>query len=267
MAKRKYTVVLIPDEGGETKEFLISRRGIKGVIYFSVIMTLGAIGLLVWSLPKAINYNRISSEHELLKEKQLKVIELIRDLNRIRHIDSYVRNLLGVDLEIPPEPVMGDSINIELRTTQETEIPISYLDNIPSFRPLDGFVTQQFNKANLRDDHHGIDIAAKVGTGISAAASGMVVYSGWTVKFGYLIILYHGDDYFSLYGHNQANFVESRQWIDRGQLIALVGQTGDATGPHLHFEIWKNGKPVNPSDYIVEYSDKKLTGSEYGIQG
>lgn len=275
MPKGKYTVILIPDEGEETKEFLLSRRWIKGVIYFSIIVIIGVTGLLVWSVPKAIDYNRVNMEHESLKEKQSKVVELIRDLNRMKHIDNYIRNLLGVDLGLPPVSEFEGSIRVNPNASPkgpvdiEDEIPISYLDNIPTHQPVDGFITQEFDKkkASLRDEHHGIDIAAKEGTGINASASGMVVFSGWTVKFGYLIIIFHGDDYFSLYGHNQANFVENLQWVDRGQLIALVGQTGDATGPHLHFEIWKNGKPVDPSDYVMEYNGKELKEGEYGSQG
>ncbi|MFQ5788295.1 MAG: M23 family metallopeptidase [Thermodesulfobacteriota bacterium] len=269
MAKKKYTIILIPDSGDETKEFLFSRRTMKAMIYLSLILVSGVVTLLVWSIPKALNYNRISLEQEFLKEKQLKIAEVIRDLNRIKHMDTYIRNVLGVDLEIPLSSDIPDTSQMRPDNDQEHKFSISYLDNIPSYRPVEGFITRSFNEGNIEliENHYGIDIAAKEGAGINAAASGMVVFSGWTTSYGNLVILYHGDVYFSLYGHNQINLVEGRQWIDRGQLIALVGQTGDVTGPHLHFEIWKDGQPVDPADYIEEFRNQQITGKDDGTPG
>ena len=88
---------------------------------------------------------------------------------------------------------------------------------------------------------------------------GAVVFSGWTYGYGNLVIVFHGDGYFSLYGHNQRNLVEERQRIGRGDVLALVGESGLSSGPHLHFEIWENGNPVDPRKYIIPYRSQDLT--------
>ena len=106
----------------------------------------------------------------------------------------------------------------------------------------------------------GIDVAASKLSPIYAAASGLVVFSDWTMDYGYLIIITHGDDYITMYGHNEENLVEAPSRVERGQLIALLGETGDTTGPHLHFEIWKNGVPVDPVGFIVQFQDIDIKG-------
>ena len=74
----------------------------------------------------------------------------------------------------------------------------------------------------------------------------MVVFSGWTYEFGNVIILYHGNDYFTYYGHNKKNLKSQWDIVERGEVIGIVGSTGVSSGPHLHFEIWKEFSPINP---------------------
>ncbi len=103
--------------------------------------------------------------------------------------------------------------------------------------------------------HAGIDIPAKIGTKIVAANDGVVVYSGNEYSgFGNLIVIGHRDGTFTMYGHNHRNKVERGQVVKKGQLIGLVGNTGRSTGPHLHFEVRRNGDPVNPNRYVA-YND------------
>ena len=92
-----------------------------------------------------------------------------------------------------------------------------------------------------------------------AAASGVVVFSGWTYDYGNMIIIYHGDDYFTHYGHNKKNLKKQLDIVDRGDIIGLVGTLGISSGPHLHFEIWREFKPVDPLLYFPEYSHSNLT--------
>ena len=111
----------------------------------------------------------------------------------------------------------------------------------------------------IKKSHVGIDIVAKEGEPILAAATGVVVFSGWTYEFGNMIILYHGDDYFTHYGHNKQNFKKQLDIVKRGEVIALVGSTGISTGPHLHFEVWREFSPVDPMLYFPEYDSLSLT--------
>ncbi len=112
--------------------------------------------------------------------------------------------------------------------------------------PVEGKVSNAFEEAE-RIRHQGIDIPSPAGTPIRASNAGKVIYSGNGIKgYGNLIILRHSEEYVSVYAHNQANLVEEGAWAEKGQIIGKVGQTGNATGPHLHFEIRKNNKALNP---------------------
>lgn len=112
--------------------------------------------------------------------------------------------------------------------------------------PVEGRLRDGFDEAEGRR-HMGIDISSPAGTAIKASDSGKVIYSGNTIRgYGNLIILRHSEDYVTVYGHNEVNLVEEGESVERGQIIGKVGQTGRATGPHLHFEIRKKNKAVDP---------------------
>lgn len=112
--------------------------------------------------------------------------------------------------------------------------------------PVEGKITDVFREAENKK-HQGIDISSPIGTPIRASNAGRVIYSNNSIKgYGNLIILRHSEEYVSVYAHNQVNLVEEGTWAEKGQVIGKVGQTGKATGPHLHFEIRKNNKALNP---------------------
>jgi murein DD-endopeptidase MepM/ murein hydrolase activator NlpD len=112
--------------------------------------------------------------------------------------------------------------------------------------PVEGKISDVFAAAERRN-HQGIDISSPLGTPIKASNAGKVIYSNNGVKgYGNLIILRHSEEYVTVYAHNQVNLVEEGAWAEKGQVIGKVGQTGRASGPHLHFEIRKNNKPLDP---------------------
>jgi len=107
--------------------------------------------------------------------------------------------------------------------------------------------------------HEGIDIPARTGSHILAAESGVVVYVGSGLGgYGNITVLGHDNGYFTVYAHAHKTFTKRGQKISRGQVIATVGSTGRSTGPHLHFEIRKNGVPKNPEKYIKGLRTKAL---------
>ncbi len=119
--------------------------------------------------------------------------------------------------------------------------------------PVRGRITSPYGMRvlNGRNDFHaGIDIGGAVGTNIVAAESGKVTYAGYMRGYGNVIILSHNGGYSTVYGHNSVNLVKKGQSIKKGSVIAKVGRTGNATGPHLHFEVRLSGKPVNPLLYL-----------------
>ena len=98
--------------------------------------------------------------------------------------------------------------------------------------------------------HAGMDIANDIGTYVVSAQAGQVIWAGWRGGYGYTIIIDHGSGYISLYGHLDDYYVERGQYVRGGQRIASMGNTGNSTGPHLHFEIQKNGEPVDPAGFL-----------------
>ncbi|MDP2604506.1 MAG: peptidoglycan DD-metalloendopeptidase family protein [Deltaproteobacteria bacterium] len=117
--------------------------------------------------------------------------------------------------------------------------------------PVQGVVSSLFGSradpfSGATKFHHGADIAAPSGTAIKAAAAGKVVFSGQLAGYGNLLEVDHGNGWVTRYGHNAANLVSLGDEIVAGQPIALVGSTGRSTGAHLHFEVRRAGKPVNP---------------------
>jgi murein DD-endopeptidase MepM/ murein hydrolase activator NlpD len=98
--------------------------------------------------------------------------------------------------------------------------------------------------------HSGLDFAASYGTKIRAADSGNVIFAGWYGGYGRTVIIDHGNNKTTLYAHASELYVYEGQAVERGQAIAAVGSTGLSTGPHLHFEVRRNGTPVNPADYF-----------------
>jgi murein DD-endopeptidase MepM/ murein hydrolase activator NlpD len=116
--------------------------------------------------------------------------------------------------------------------------------------PVQGTVTAPFGMDGKRR-HDGIDISAPVGTSIRAADSGRVVYSDDKMRgYGNLIIIEHRDNFFTIYAHNKENLAEEEALVKRGDIIARVGKTGNATGPHVHFEIRKGSRPLNPAQFL-----------------
>jgi murein DD-endopeptidase MepM/ murein hydrolase activator NlpD len=116
--------------------------------------------------------------------------------------------------------------------------------------PVEGQITGTFGK-DSKKKHKGIDIYAPLGTPIRAADKGKVVYSDNKVRgYGNLIIIEHKDSFFTIYAHNQVNLVQEEVRVERGDVIARVGHTGNAEGSHLHFEIRKGSKPLDPMRFL-----------------
>lgn len=125
------------------------------------------------------------------------------------------------------------------------DIPLEQLFFMPA---VSGEVTAKFDPGK---DHFGIDVAAPRNTAIKAAADGMVVFAGYTVETGYSIAIQHPNNVVTMYKHNSILLKKAGSPIKAGEAIAIIGNTGEnSSGPHLHFELWHKGRPVNPADYI-----------------
>ena len=98
----------------------------------------------------------------------------------------------------------------------------------------------------------GADIVAPQNEIVKATLDGTVIFATWTLETGHIIAIQHDNNLISVYKHNSALLKEQGSYVKAGEPIAIVGETGEfQTGPHLHFELWHNGRPINPEDYIV----------------
>jgi murein DD-endopeptidase MepM/ murein hydrolase activator NlpD len=114
--------------------------------------------------------------------------------------------------------------------------------------PVSGEVISVFD---LPKKHYGLDVAAPKNTAVKAAADGVVISAGYTVETGYSIAIQHPNNVVTMYKHNSVLLKEAGSILKAGEAIAIIGNSGENTsGPHLHFELWHKGRPVNPSDYI-----------------
>lgn len=121
-------------------------------------------------------------------------------------------------------------------------------DEIVFFTPVSGSITQGFSS---EQKHFAVDLAVKKGTPVKSIADGVVLFSEWTTETGYVIIVQHRDEYVSIYKHNESLNKEQGDLVKFGEVIATVGSTGSlSSGTHLHFELWNNGYPVNPENFI-----------------
>jgi murein DD-endopeptidase MepM/ murein hydrolase activator NlpD len=170
----------------------------------------------------------------------------------------------GVSAQIPDLTNMLDSLErrVDLRDAQ-----LAALENVilarklkeeihPDGRPVHaGFISSYFGeRADPFDGHEafhkGIDFAGPVGVDVVAVAAGVVTWAGERSGYGSLVEISHGNGFVTRYGHNQRTLVAVGQTVTRGQPIALMGSTGRSTGPHVHFEVLRNGRQIDPSSFI-----------------
>ena len=116
------------------------------------------------------------------------------------------------------------------------------------FSPLSGIVSSKFN---LKEEHYGIDVVAKANEPVRCVADGMVIFSDWTSEGGNVIAVQHRGNLISVYKHNSGLLKKVGNFVNAGDIVAIIGNTGELTdGPHLHFEMWFNGNPVNPEEFV-----------------
>lgn len=173
------------------------------------------------------------------------------ELDSIREIDSLAR--VNADFEIPRSPEEEEYVkNFE----QEEKYNLTVLNTNPLpmdglffYKPVNGMISSRYQA----DIHHfGVDIAAASKESVLATLDGTVMYAGYDPNQGNVIQLQHKNGFVSVYKHNELLLKDPGEQVVAGEAIALVGNTGKlSTGPHLHFELWYNGKPVNPEDFIV----------------
>ncbi len=273
--KHKYRLVILNDDTFEEKISLRLSQlnvfviiGISSLVLILLVIMLIAFTPLKEFIPGYANVNvRKQGVENFLKSDSIEVVLTENNLyiDNIKHIiqgkpitfddKTYIDSTVNY-AAIRNEPIEEDSV---LRSMIETEEKYNLFNkagstpgNISSFiflQPLKGTVTSRFN---IKKQHFGIDVVAPKNEAIKATLDGTVIFAEWTVETGYVIQMQHADNIVSIYKHNSVLHKKVGDYVKAGEVVAIVGNSGElSTGPHLHFELWYNGIPINPEDYMM----------------
>ena len=289
MAKKRYTVLIIPDGSHRVRRFSLR----PGFVWLaSILLVTGgmSMGLLLYNHSQAssdsVELNRLRSENRCQKSDirnlatQLESVQ--QQLVILAQNDAKVR--LVADLPAPNKTTqigIGGQVDedvpsnlsdlqkqidevrqaIDLRRVSQVEIQgflndqRSLVAAKPQGWPARGWLSSVFGMrkspfTGKRKMHEGLDIAARTGAPVYATADGIVSRVETQAGYGKVVYIEHGYGYSTLYGHNSKIFVKVGQRVKRGEKISAMGSTGQSTGPHLHYEVRLNGVPLNPKKFL-----------------
>ena len=262
MKPSKYTVLLIPDNESDGKSFSFNRSW----LFLIIVIIISLFSIIIFAgyffIPKSIEYQKMKEDYNKLAMERVKVMGLFHDLQRLQQMDELLRKNLGSEVDLSSFENGLDSLSeASIINNHNNQYSTNQISNIPTKAPIDGYITQRMiiRPHIWKSNHYGIDISVKEGAPVVASASGVVIFSGWSTDLGNMVIIYHGNDYFTFYGHNQVNLVDKRDIVNRGDVISLAGNTGISSGPHLHFEVWEGSNPLDPLNFFPEYNEKNLS--------
>ncbi|RKR14785.1 peptidase M23-like protein [Maribacter vaceletii] len=269
----KYRLVILNESTFEEKiSFKLSRLNVFVTGTLCIIALIGFTTLLIAFTPLR-EYIPGYSSTKLKRQATVltyKTDSLVRRLNYTNRYLDNIRKVLRGDIEnnevsrdslfgkfkldpstvdltpikqdslLRAEVALEDKYNLFEQNTTNTDFIL--------FPPISGIISQEYD-ANAK--HYAVDVVAPKDSPVKAIANGMVIFAEWTADTGYVIIIEHKDGLLSIYKHNGSLNKKQGEVVRAGEVIASVGNTGElTTGPHLHFEIWNNGAPVNPTDFI-----------------
>lgn len=166
--------------------------------------------------------------------------EVTYDINTLER--SREDSILRAEYERRSRYNLYNNTEPDLILSQPTTSKITF------FSPVSGIITNPFN---LEEGHYGVDVVAETNETINAVLEGTVIFSDWTLETGYVIGIQHQGNFISVYKHNATLLKKQGNYVKAGEPIAIIGDSGElTTGPHLHFELWYNGTPVNPEEYV-----------------
>ncbi len=200
--------------------------------------------------------NRIlidSLKHEIaIRDTFFKKIRIIvegQDLSKLEHVDTVLSKHFISQQE-------HDSLLKQLSKSENQyyqfisqDMSKQKISSLRFYKPVSGIIINKFDPSQ---GHYGVDLTAKKDEPVLSVLAGTVIYSGWNPNTGYVIMVQHSHDLISVYKHCSQLLKHEGDHVDAGEPIAIAGNTGEnTTGPHLHFELWYKGVPVNPESYII----------------
>jgi murein DD-endopeptidase MepM/ murein hydrolase activator NlpD len=268
--KRKYySIMVIPHETGTPRSFQISTRVVRMLCAAGIVL-LAAAAVFLANQGKLISLARKASEYEqenqeLLRKNAL-ILELAERMERLEVLYDQIAGMFGASAEMPQVPADSGALageaspsaaGVSLPGLDAGKVPGSLIapipepeDARPSAWPLTalGYVTRRFG--DLRGGHAGIDIAVPSGTPVKVTGDGTVVEARYDPVYGNYVLIDHGSGFSTFYAHNTRLLVSEGQRVEKDEIIAFSGTTGESTAPHLHYEIRKEGVAVDPQQYL-----------------
>ena len=259
--ERYISFIIAPHHKAQPWQMDISYTNLKRIAILLSALLLVAVFFV-------FNYGHIfwrASQYEIMKKRTLEVEEkfselreLKQELSDLKRTEIKLQHMLGIS----QQPVLLSLDDITRNTSLNAlvagdpaslsnpgdTVSVSIERSTPSIMPVKGWIS-----AKMGVHHNGVDIAAREGDPVVAAGDGIVTFAGWDNYFGNKVEIAHGQKFSTMYGHNAKLFVKEKQIVKQGQVIALVGSTGQSSGPHLHYEVRINGKPVDPSYHWINH--------------
>jgi murein DD-endopeptidase MepM/ murein hydrolase activator NlpD len=289
---RQLSILIIPDDKSEPYRFRIGMRTAKFLGAVALVFALHSIvgGFSYWKVFQLSQKNQVLLRDNVrLRDTNRRIYKLAAQVQELERDRERFLALLGVKTQgvlgngtptmvevspsitsVAPSPkrsaqvadaVQGGDRRFSFLRKRSTGLS-DFAPRLPTLLPVEGFLTEDFEEADWSSRKHlGIDIAAKKGSIVRAAAEGTIVFANWTFDLGNLVIIDHGGGFLTFYGHNQRILKDAGSFVKKGEPIANVGSSGVSSGPHLHFEIWKNGVPVDPKQYVLAFQATKEAGS------
>ncbi len=264
------SIIIIPDFGkGNTRTHTFGIYQIAGILAFYTL-TFALLGFLILGLTPlrdAIFPGSGLSKPEIEKINELnsRLTQVTRELEHLKSTNEKLKFAIGLGDSTLLKPSGKEKDTAKVRRKKNP-----YGGNIFAIvkelfqgvngkqekkyyfsKPADSFVSRGFDPDK---GHMGIDFVVKTGTPVYAASNGYVIFADYTTKDGYMMILDHNNGYITIYKHCSVLLKRARETVLQGETIALSGNTGEiSTGPHLHFEIWKDGEPIDPKTVLIKY--------------
>ncbi|OIP00226.1 MAG: peptidase M23 [Bacteroidetes bacterium CG2_30_32_10] len=274
--KNKYRLVLMNDETFEERlSFRLSRLNVFVVVgTITILLIIGTTFIIAFtplreyipgysdvnsgkrvvqllvrvdSLESALNQNNqfLRNINNVMDGKVAGSENLVKPTENMTNYDTITISKSKEDSALRTEIESQNQYNIGLYNEDK---PQNSIKNFYFFTPLKGTIS---NNYSLKEQHYGIDIVASPNDAIKATLDGIVILAAWTLETGYVIAIQHQSNLISVYKHNSVLLKKEGMFVKAGEPIAYVGNSGELTsGPHLHFELWYNGNPVDPKEYI-----------------
>lgn len=262
MKGKYYTIQIIPEDSQGIKKFRVSTRWFTFIKIFLVIL-IAITGAFIYKMGHVtktlIRYEKMRVTNAQLIKQNANYEELFNRMDSLWVLEERIQNLLGTFVENDSGKVNSLIDKNKFAHTPSEKIEVDYeggwvpmeeklrLERIPNVIPVVGIISKKFSEEN---DHFGTDFSAQIGNPVFASGSGVVEFAGQKEELGNTVIIDHQNGYVSSYSHMKEIRTRKGRTVGKGDIIGTIGVTGNASGPHLHYTITKDGKELDPETFF-----------------